>query len=79
MTLYREWICEYELKHISIYFGIVYFCQIQLAGLIEKHCDLDPTMDQQVLKRAYLHKSCLNIHNVNLKWTALKHFVVAVA
>ena len=29
----------------------------QLAGLIEEHLDLDPTMDRQVLKSTYLHKS----------------------
>ena len=29
----------------------------QLAGLIEGHLDLGLNMDQQVLKRSYLHKS----------------------
>ena len=29
----------------------------QLAGLIEKHLDLGPTTDQQVLKSTYLHMS----------------------
>ena len=65
MTFYRKLICEYELKNYSIYFGIVFFCQIQLALLIEVHLDLGPTTDQQVLNGAYLHKSCLNLENVN--------------
>ena len=32
-----------------------------LAGLIEEHLDLGPTMDRQVLKSTYLHMS-LNPH-----------------
>ena len=67
MTFYTERLYEYELKNISIYFEIVYFRQNQLAGLIETHLDFGPTMDGQFLKSAYLHKSCLNIHNINLK------------
>ena len=65
----------FELKNTSIYFGIVYFLQIQLAGLIETHLDLGPTTNWQVFKSAYIHKSCLQYS----KRTALKHFVVAVA
>ena len=53
ITFYRERICEYELKTNSICFGIVLFCQIQLAGLIEEHLDLGPTTDQQVLKSTF--------------------------
>ena len=44
----------------SIYFGIVFFCQIQLARLIEEHLDLGPTTDRQNFKSAYFYKSCLN-------------------
>ena len=36
MAFFREGICEYELKNNSIYFEIVYCCQIQLDGLIEE-------------------------------------------
>ena len=45
---------------------------MQLAGLIEQQLDLDPTMDQHVLKSAYLQKSCLK--SPHLKRAALKHF-----
>ena len=59
MTFYRERICEYELKNISIYFGNVYFCQIQPVGLIEAQLDFGLSTDRRVIKSAYLHKSCL--------------------
>ena len=79
MTFYREGICEYELKNISIYFVIVYFCHIQLDGLIETHLDFGPTTDLQVLKSAYLHKSCLKYQQRKFKMNCIKHLVVVVA
>ena len=72
MTFYRECICEHELKNISIYFEIVYFCQIQLAGLIETHLDFGPTTDWQVLRSAYLHKSCLKYPQRKFKMNCLR-------
>ena len=48
MAFYRERICEYEPQNNSIYLGIVYVCQIQLAWLIEEQKDFGPTMDQHV-------------------------------
>ena len=43
-----------QLKNITMYFGIVCFCQIQLAGLNETQLDLGPIIDWQVLKRRLL-------------------------
>ena len=65
MAFSREKICECELKNNSIlilFWIFLYFCQIQLAGLIEEHLDLGPSIDRHVFKCTYLHKSCLKIH-----------------
>ena len=53
MSLFCERICDYKLKASLELFSFVK----QLAGLIEEHLDLGPTMDRQVLKSNYLHKS----------------------
>ena len=51
VSYYSELICEYELKDNSVY------THEQLAGLIEEHLDLGPTMNEQVLKSTYLYMS----------------------
>ena len=45
-------ICEYELKHNSI-FGILF------SRLIEENLDFGPTMDWDLKKKTYLHKPWL--------------------
>ena len=55
-------------------FEIVYFCQIQFAGLIETHLDLGPTTDWQVLKSSYLHKSCLKYPQRKFKMKRVETF-----
>ena len=61
-------------KTFSIYFGIVCFCQIQLAGLIETHLDFDPTTHWQILDSAYLHKSCLKYPQRKFKVNFIETF-----
>ena len=59
----------------SINFGIVYFCQMQLAGqLKKKYLVLGLTTDWHVLKSAYLYKSCLEYPHI--KRAAFQHFVI---
>ena len=41
-----------NLKYYTVYFGMTFFLQIPLAGLIEIHLDLGLTTDNQLLKGA---------------------------
>ena len=62
-------------QNIPIYFELfTKNCQIQLAGLIERHLDLDPTTDLQVLKSSYLHKSCLKYPQSKFKMNCIETF-----
>ena len=51
----------------------------QLAGLIEEHLDLCPTMDRQVLKRTYLHKSLPKIPTLGGPKHQFKKFVLTLS
>ena len=79
MTFYKEriYICEYEFKNISILFwNCLLFSNPACWAHIQRHLDLGPSTYWQVLKSAYLHKSCLKYPQCKYKMNCVEPLLI---